>query len=270
MIPSSPSTSSLLLLPSIPSIHSIRSIPSIHSIPSFNHLTLSPGVLALFALVLTCGAYLAGVAVQRRLQNPLANPVMIAIILIGAVLRVFHLSYEDYFSGAQFIHFLLGPATVALAVPLVRSLEELRRGLWPTLLALVTGALVGAVSGYGLVRLCGGSQIIAFSMLPKSLTTPIAIGVAQTVGGLPSLAAVLAIAGGILVAVGLDPVLRLLHIHEPATRGLAAGTAGSGIGASRVIPQHPVAAAFAGVAIGINGLLTALLAPLLAPWLRHW
>ncbi len=236
----------------------------------FPGLRLSPGVLPLFALVLTCGAYLVGVALARRIRSPVANPVLIAIVLIGVVLRGLHLSYETYFSGAQFIHFLLGPATVALAIPLVRSLEEMRRRLWPTLAALVAGSVVGAVSGYALVRVCGGSQAIAFSMLPKSLTTPIAIGVAGSIGGLPSLAAVLAIAGGILVAVGLDPVLGALRVTGPAARGLAAGTAGSGIGASRVIPQHPMAAAFAGVAIGANGLLTAVLAPLLARLLRHW
>ena len=134
----------------------------------------------------------------------------------------------------------------------------------------MAGSVLGMVSGYGLVRVCGGSQVIALSMLPKSLTTPIAIGVSQNIGGLPALSAVLAIAGGILVAVLLDPLLGLLRITAPAARGLAAGTAGSGIGASRVIPQHPTAAAYAGVAIGINGLLTALLAPAVASLLRRW
>lgn len=245
-------------------------------IPPFRHLSLSPGlslspsVVPLFALALTCGAYLLGVALQRRLRSPLANPVLLAILVIGLVLRVFHLSYESYFSGAQFIYFLLGPATVALAIPLVRSLDQMRRHLVPTLTALTAGALVSTISGYGLVRLLGGSRALAFSMLPKSVTTPIAIGVATVLGGLPSLTAVLAIAGGILVAIVIDPVLGLFGITGSAARGLAAGTAGSGIGASRVIPQHPLAAAFAGVAIGVNGLLTAILAPLLAPLLRHW
>ena len=239
-------------------------------IPTFRHLSISPGVVPLFALVLTCGAYLAGEEISRRVRHPLANPVAIAILLIGLVLRGLHLSYESYFSGAQFIHFLLGPATVALAIPLVRSLDEMRRGLWPTLSALLAGSLVGMVSGYGLVRVCGGKEVIALSMMPKSLTTPIAIGVSQSIGGLASLSAVLAIAGGILVAVVLDPLLGLLHITGPGARGLAAGTAGSGIGASRVIPQHPMAAAYAGVAIGINGLITALLAPAVASLLRHW
>jgi putative effector of murein hydrolase len=236
---------------------------------TFPH-TLSPGIVPLFAIVLTLGAYLLGVEIQQRLHNPLANPVLIAIVIIGVTLRLLHLSYQDYFTGAQFIHFLLGPATVALAIPMVRALEHMRRGFWPMISALLAGSLIGILSGYGLVRLLGGSQTVALSMEPKSLTTPIAIAVSASIGGIPSLSAVLAILGGILVAISIDPILHLLKITEPSARGLAAGTAGSGIGASRVIPQHTLSAAFAGVAIGANGILTAILAPLLAPLLRHW
>ena len=232
--------------------------------------TLSPGIVPLFAIVLTLGAYLFGVEVQKRLRNPLANPVLIAIVIIGVTLRLLHLSYQDYFTGAQFIHFLLGPATVALAIPMVRAIEHIRRGFWPMISALLAGSLVGLIGGYGLVRLLGGSQAIALSMAPKSLTTPIAIAVSANIGGLPSLSAVLAILGGILVAIAIDPVLHLLKITEPSAKGLAAGTAGSGIGASRVIPQHTLSAAFAGVAIGANGILTAVLAPVLVPLLKHW
>jgi putative effector of murein hydrolase len=232
--------------------------------------TLSPGIVPLFAIVFTLGAYLFGVEVQKRLRNPLANPVLIAIVIIGVTLRLLHLSYQDYFTGAQFIHFLLGPATVALAIPMVRAIEHMRRGFWPMISALLAGSLVGLIGGYGLVRLLGGSQAIALSMAPKSLTTPIAIAVSASIGGLPSLSAVLAILGGILVAIAIDPVLHLLKITEPSAKGLAAGTAGSGIGASRVIPQHTLSAAFAGVAIGANGILTAVLAPILVPLLKHW
>ena len=204
------------------------------------------------------------------MRNPFANPVLIAIVLIGIALRFLRLSYAEYFSGAQCIHFLLGPATVALAIPLVRSLEVMRRNLVPMLVALLGGSVVGLVSAYGLVRLCGGSALIALSMAPKSLTTPIAIGVSQTIGGDPSLTAVLAIVAGVLVAISIDPIFRLLRITAPGPKGLAAGTAGSGIGAAQVIPQHPIAAAFAGVAIGINGLFTAVLAPAIIPLLKRW
>ncbi len=234
------------------------------------HLDLSPAGLPVFALALTIGCYLLGVELWRRTRSPLAHPVLIAIVLIGLALRVLHLSYALYFSAAQGIHLLLGPATVALAIPLVRSLEQMRRRLGPMLAALLGGSLVGMLSGYGLVRLLGGNQLIALSMLPKSVTTPIAIGIAETIGGSAPLSAVLAIAGGILVAVCMDAVLGSMGINGRAARGLAAGAAGSGIGAARVIPEHALSAAFAGVAIGANGWITAVLAPVLVPLLKHW
>ena len=225
---------------------------------------------ALVALTLTVGAYLAGVWVQRRVGAAWASPVLIAIVLIGLALRVLRVPYATYFSGAQAIHFLLGPATVALAVPLVRAMEHLRRSLWPMLAALFAGALTGAVTGYGLVRVLGGSRVLALSMLPKSLTTPIAIEVSQTVGGLPSLTAVLAILAGVLVAVLVYPVLGALRVRNAGAIGLAAGTAGSGVGASRVIGVDAVSAAFAAVGIGLNGLMTAVIAPVVARVLGRW
>ncbi len=224
----------------------------------------------LLALTLTIGAYLVGVALQHRLKTPVANPVLFAIVVIGAMLTLTHTSFAAYFAGAQFLHFLLGPATVALAIPLVQSIDVIRRSLFPLLAALLAGAVTSAVTGYAIARALGASQPVALSMLPKSLTTPIALGVAESIGGIPSLTAVLAIAAGILVAISIDAVARHLRVTDWQAIGLAAGTAGSGIGASRVIPQHSLAAAFAGVALGANGLLTALLAPLLAKLLKHW
>jgi putative effector of murein hydrolase len=218
---------------------------------------------SLFALTLTLVAWLIGVFIQRRLRDtPFANPVLVAILLIGITLRLTHTSYPTYFEGAQFIHFLLGPATVALAIPLVRNMDLIRKSLRAMGPALLVGSLVSALSGYMLVRVCGGTRAIALSMLPKAATTPIAIGVAQTVGGIPSLTAVLAI------AVGIEALLKALRITDWRAWGLAAGTAGSGIGAAEVIRKSEVAGAFAGMAIGLNGLLTSVLSPLIA-WLAR-
>ncbi len=227
-------------------------------------------VSSLLFLTLTVAVYVFSSALQRKLNShPLANPVLLSIILIGALLKLTGTSYATYFSGAQFIHFLLGPATVALAIPLVNSLNHIRRSLRGLLPALLAGSLVSAVSGYALVRLCGGTREVALSMMPKAATTPIAIGVAQANGGLPSLTAVLAIAGGILVAVSIRAVMRLARITDWRPYGLAAGTAGSGIGAAEVIPMHDIAGAFAGLAIGLNGLITSLAVPLLVALFRH-
>ena len=224
----------------------------------------------LIALTSTTTVYLLGVLLQRQLRSAAANPVLFSVLVLGSTLYFMHIPYAAYFAGAQLLHFLLGPATVALAIPLVRSLEAIRRSLVPLLAALLAGSLTSAVTGYAVARLLGAPQPIALSALPKSLTTPIALDVSEAIGAIPSLTVVLAIAAGILVAVVIDGTLCLLRIRDWRAVGLAAGTAGSGIGASQVIPQHPLAAAFAGVALGANGLVTALLAPLLALILKHW
>ena len=224
----------------------------------------------LLLLTATVVFYLAGVWLQERTRSPLANPTLIGILCVGVMLRLLHMPYATYFANVQPLHFLLGPATVALAIPMVLSLEHLRRGLAVTLIALCAGSVTGALSAYTLVRLCGGDRVLALSMLPKSLTTPIAMGVSTTIGGTASLTAVFAILAGILAAVVLPVLMRVFKINSPAAIGLAAGTGGSGIAAAAVIPLGPVPAAFAGVAIGVNGLLTALLAPLLARIFSHW
>ena len=223
----------------------------------------------LLLLSFTIAAYLGGVWLNRRTRLALANPTLIAIVCVGILLWALHMPYAQYFANVQMLHFLLGPATVALAIPMVLSLEHLRRGLLPTLAALLAGCLTGATSAYTLVRLFGGTQQLALSMLPKSLTTPIAMGVSDSIGGISSLTAVFAILAGILVAVLLPSLLKLLRVTEPAAIGLSAGTAGSGIAAASVIPFGPIPAAFAGVAIGVNGLLTAALAPLLVKLFTH-
>ena len=226
--------------------------------------------MMLAMLTATVLFYLAGVWLQERTRSPLANPTLIGIVLVGVLLRVLHMPYATYFASVQPLHFLLGPATAALAIPMVLSLEHLRRGLATTLAALVAGSVTGAVSAYLLVRICGGDRMLALSMLPKSLTTPIAMDVSTAIGGTASLTAVFAILAGILAAVVLPFVMRVLKIDQAAAVGLAAGTGGSGIAAASVIPLGPVPAAFAGIAIGVNGLLTALLAPLLARMFSHW
>jgi putative effector of murein hydrolase len=216
-------------------------------------------------LAVTLAAWLLGRRVQAACgQSPLVNPVLIAIALVAALLVVTGTPYPTYFSGAQFIHFLLGPTTVALAVPLAANLHHVRRCLRGTGLAILAGSLTSAVSGVAVVWLLGGSQGVALSMAPKAVTTPIAMAVAQQVGGIPSLTAALAIAGGIVAAVTVQLVLGKARITDWRAQGLAAGVAGSGIAAAQVAPLNGLAAAFAALGIGLNGLVTAVLVPLLA------
>ena len=220
-------------------------------------------------LAATLLAYEAGHFVFRRSGGrPLFHPVPIAVALLILTLRQTGTAYETYFDGAQFVHFLLGPATVALAVPLYQNRAEVRRVLLPMLLALLAGSATAIVSAVGVGRLLGASDQTLLSLAPKSATTPIAMGISEQLGGLPSLTAALVIATGILGAVVVTPLLDLLRIRDWRGRGFAAGVAAHGLGAARAFQVHELAGTFAGIALALNGIATALLAPLLVHLLR--
>jgi putative effector of murein hydrolase len=227
-----------------------------------SHEILTPAPLVW--LVVTIAAYLAACRLQRGLGGtPLANPVLVAIIGVGALLFATGTSYQVYFQSTRFINFLLGPAIVALAVPLARNLRHVRHGLSGLGLALLAGSLTSIVSGIALVSLLGGTRAAALSMAPKAATTPIAMAVSSQIGGDPALTASLAIAGGIVAAVMGRWLLTRLHITDWRAHGLAAGVAGSGIAAAQVAPLDGQAAAFAALGMGLNGLVTAVVLPVL-------
>ena len=214
-------------------------------------------------IVVTIAGYLVGKGLQRLcFGSPLVNPVLTAIALVSGIVLVTGTEYKTYFAGARFINFLLGPMTVALAVPLARNLRHLRSGLAGIFLALLAGSVSSIIAGIGLVWLLGGSRAVALSMAPKAATTPIAMAVSAQVGGIPALTAVLAIVGGIVAASVGQYMLSSMRISDWRAHGLAAGVAGSGVAAARVAPLNEVAAAFAALGIALNGLVTALLVPL--------
>lgn len=220
-------------------------------------------------LALTLASYSLAAALSRRLGgSPLLNPVAIAVALILLVLTGTGTRYETYFAGAQFVHFLLGPATVALAVPLWRNLAAVRRMLLPMGLALLAGSATALLSAVGIAWAFGASRATLASLAPKSVTTPIAMGVSEQLGGLPSLTATLVILTGIVGAMTATPLLNLLRLKDPRARGFAVGLAAHGIGTARAFQVSELAGTFAGIAMGLNGLVTALLAPLLLGWLR--
>jgi len=224
------------------------------------YLSASP----LLHLTLTLAVYqLASFVYQRCRMTPLLNPVMLSIVALVLVLKATGTSYERYFDGAQFVHFLLGPATVALAIPLYRQFHRVRRSAVAVLTSLIAGAVTASVSAVGIAWWLGASMQSVASLAPKSVTTPVAMGIAERLGGLPSLTAVLVIATGILGAVLGPYVLDLLRVRDMAARGLAIGTASHGIGTARAMQVDEVAGAFAGLAMGLNALATALLLPLL-------
>jgi predicted murein hydrolase (TIGR00659 family) len=220
-------------------------------------------------LTVTLAAYVAAQWIYERAGlNPLLNPVAIAVLLLVALLTVTGTEYQTYFEGAQFVHFLLGPATIALAVPLYSHFGEVRAVFVPMLVALLAGAVTAVTTAVGVAALFGASFETLASLAPKSVTTPIAMGISERIGGLPSLTAVLVILTGILGAMLATPLLKALGIRDWRARGFAVGVAAHGIGTARAFHVSEVAGTFAGVAMGLNGLATAFLVPLLIDWVR--
>jgi len=235
--------------------------------PFWVYLSASP----LLGLTLTLCAYAIAQAIHVRCRmSPLANPVAIAIALVGVVLVASGMSYQRYFAGAQFVHFLLGPATVALAVPLAREWPRLRRALLPLIVALLCGSATAIISAVSITALMGGGAKLLYSIAPKSATTPIAMAVSDHLGGLPSLTAALVIGTGVFGAVIARSLLNALRIQSPEARGFALGVAAHGIGTARAMQVSAQMGAFAGLGMGLNGIATALLAPWLAPVLLRW
>jgi predicted murein hydrolase (TIGR00659 family) len=229
------------------------------------YLATSP----LLGLTSTLVAYQGAVWLfEKTGRAPLANPVLIAVIAIVGFLMATGTEYRTYFDGAQFVHFLLGPATVALAVPLYRHLPMLRR-CWPAvLIAVVVGAGVAAFSAVAIAWSLHGSEPILLSLAPKSVTTPIAMGIAERIGGIPSLTAVLVVMTGMVGGVCGSWILDLVRVKSPAARGLALGVASHGIGTARAMQMGEISGAFAGLAIGLTGLATAILVPPMVALLR--
>lgn len=232
---------------------------------AIEHVWTPLAATPLLWLAVTIAAYVAGRLIQRAFRNsPFASPVLIAIALVAAVLLATGTSYQTYFAGAQFINFLLGPATIALAIPLARNIGYIRKNLHSIGLGLLAGCVTSIVSGVAIVWAMGGSRLVALSMAPKAVTTPIAMAVSQQIGGVPALTAAFAILGGIVAAIVGQEMLRSLRVRDWRAQGLAAGVAGSGVAAAQVASRNELGAAFAALGIALNGLLTALLAPLLA------
>lgn len=220
-------------------------------------------------LLLTLAAFELGRWVQRRAGgHPLANPVLLAALLLIALLRVLDVSYAQYAASARFLSWLLGPATVALAVPLARELGRISRMAWPVLVAITLGVLTSVASTVLIARLSGADAVLLRSLAPKSATTPIAMGVSAEVGGAPELTAALVVITGIIGAVLAPWLLDLLRSEEPAERGIATGTAAHGIGTASLYRSSPAAAAYSGLAMGLAGLATALLTPWLLELLK--
>ncbi|MCG6967439.1 MAG: LrgB family protein [Chromatiaceae bacterium] len=227
------------------------------------YLSASP----LLGLTVTLVAYsLAHRVYIYANASPLLHPVVTAVTLLIGFLLLTDISYQAYFEGAQFVHFLLGPATVALAIPLYRQLPKLKRLWLPVSLAVFTGISIGALSSVIIARQLGASLQTQISLAPKSVTAPVAMGISEKIGGLPSLTAVLVVATGILGAVIAGGLFKLLRIHDDSVKGIAMGITAHGIGTARAFQISPEMGAFSGLAMALSAFFSAVLLPGLLEW----
>ncbi|MDN4171672.1 LrgB family protein [Nocardioides sp. SOB77] len=217
-----------------------------------------------FLVALTLAAYRLGCWVRDVTRgHALAQPVLVAIVVTGAAILALDVDAAVYADGVQVISFWLGAATVALAVPLHRQASRLRGFVVPMLVAVPLGVVTSVVSVVLLARWTGADEELARTLSPKAATTPVSIALSGTVGGIPSLTAVLTIAVGVLGAVAGPAVLSLARITDRRARGLALGGVSHGIGASRALAEDQTEGAFAGLSMGLTALTTSLLLPLL-------
>lgn len=226
----------------------------------WSYLTQEP----LLWLTATLIAYWLGDRFFRRMgRQSWANPVLFAVIVLALVLWVTGTTYQTYFQGAQFVHFMLGPATVALGMPLYENLPRVRKAALPLIAALVAGSVTAIVSVLLIAKAFGLPDVMLASLAPKSTTAPVAIGIAESLGGEPTITAVLVLLTGMFGAIIATPLLNLLGIRDWRARGFAVGVAAHGIGTARAFQVNETAGAFASIGMGLNAVLTAIIAPLI-------
>jgi len=239
--------------------------------PKFVELWVYLSATPLFGLTATLVVYVLAQAAYARLGHaPWANPVLWTVVCLASGLLLTGVPYPRYFAGAQFIHFLLGPAVVALAWPLWQRREELRRRWWRLLLAALAGGMAASGSALLLAWALNLPADVALSLVPKSVTAPVAMGIAEKIGGIPALAAAFAVITGLVGALAGKYLFDALRIPTNqagwAARGFALGTASHGIGAARALQVNADAGAYAGLALGLQVVLASLLIPLAFRW----
>ncbi len=217
----------------------------------------------LFGVTLTLVVYLLAQHLYRRVKNVWANPVLVSIVTIILLLKGSGIEYHDYARGGDILLFLLGPTVVALAVPLYQRRKVVWQHKRPIILAIFAGSLASILSACGLAWILGGSREVILSLAPKSVTTPIAISIVEKIGGMAPLTAAIVVLTGCLGAVCGPEFCRLIGVTSPVATGLAVGTAAHGIGTARMFEVDRLAGAVAGLAIGLNGLMTTFLLPIL-------
>ena len=214
-----------------------------------------------FLIALTFGSYFLGKLLRRKTGWVVMNPILVSIATVITFLWLTGISYETYNKGGQMIEFWLRPAVVALGVPLYLQLSRIKRQLVPILLCELVGCVVGIVSVVWIAQEMGASREVILSLAPKSVTTPIAMEVTNSIGGIPSLTAAIVVVTGLLGAIIGFKTLSVGHVHNPMALGFSMGAASHAIGTSVAMDHDRFVGAYASLGLTLNGILTALLAP---------
>ncbi|NMB12769.1 MAG: LrgB family protein [Firmicutes bacterium] len=226
--------------------------------------------LRTFGVAITLGAFFLARRVHELYPSPLTHPLLISSIGIMVLLELSGVDYAAYNQGGRLISLFLGPATVALGVPLYRQTREIGRHRCLILVSVAAGAISAMLMAASIVKLLGGDSGLVFSMLPKSVTTPIAMEISRIIGGVPALTSVFVVISGLLGAMFGPELLRAFGVRDPKAIGLALGTAAHGIGTGRALQEGERVGAYSGLAIGLAGLFTAVLAPIVAALIRKF
>ncbi|AHK79325.1 membrane protein [Ectothiorhodospira haloalkaliphila] len=219
-------------------------------------------------LTMTLVVFQGSLWINKRLGgSPVLHPVLISMAILIGILLLTGTDYDTYFDGAQFIHFLLGPATVALAIPLYENRQQIRALLLPLLVSGLAGAATAALSAVTIAYLMGAEWVTLMSLAPKSVTSPIAMGVSEKLGGLPSLTAALVLLTGAIGCILAPGLIRLLRIRDDRVKGFAMGLSAHGFGTAQAFGISATAGAFAGLGLALAGIITAFLLPASFNWL---
>lgn len=222
-----------------------------------------------FLIALTFIAYVGAMYLQRRLGIRLLNPILVSIAVMICFLCLMGIDYETYREGGEYIDFWLKPAVVALGVPLYKQLESIKKQMLPLLIAEMAGCVAGVVSVVFVAELLGASQDVVVSLAPKAVTTPIAMEISASVGGIPALTAAVVVCTGIFGGMAGFKIVKLGHVKSPIATGLSIGTAAHAVGTSAAMERSDRYGAFSSLGLTLNGLLTALLTPFILELLGY-
>lgn len=216
-----------------------------------------------FGIALSILAFWAGEKLQKKLKSPFCNPLLIAILIIVIILLVFHIPYDSYNEGGAIINMFLAPATACLAVSIYTKLQLLKENAIPILVGCTAGSLSSMGSVYVLCKLFGLDEAMTASLIPKSITTPIAVEVCQTHGGIVPVTVIAVIFTGILGSILAPYLIKLFRVKNPITAGLAIGACSHAVGTSKAIELGETEGAMSGLAIGVCGILTVIISMVL-------